>query len=218
MSGTIPGDHLQPSQTFMKHNRLIVGLFLLIIATSVQAQSGRRQVKAPSVAPVPTPTPEPAPTPKTEKEPDRVILVGTDRHSGPMTIPFSYYDAAQQGCAERLRGRSDAGVDVAQRDMHRGEAIEKAKKEQKTYVLLLSLKYDAMSSSNDDLLLEYTLFEPVTAKVISTGRSYLNAKRAGPLVVPTGRSPLYREQLLREAGEEVADRILKKLNLGTGPK
>ena len=146
-----------------------------------------------------------------------MLLVANDRNSGPMTVPLTYYDAAQRGCAERLRARSSAGVDVAERDMTRGEAIEKAKKEQKTYVVLLSLVIDTMSSTYDDLQLDFLLLEPATARVVITGRSYMNPNRKGPLVVgPTGRAPaMYREQLLREAGQEVADKILKKLHLAS---
>ena len=205
----------------MKHNRLIIVLSLLIVAMSVQAQSGRRQVKPPSVAPVPTPTPEATPTPKKEKEqePELVFLVAANRNSGPMSVPFTYYDAAQRGCAERLKARSSAGVDVAERDITRGEAIEKAKKEQRTYVVLLSLVIDTMSSTYDDLQLDFLLLEPATARVVITGRAYMNPNRKGPLVVgPTGRVPaMYREQLLREAGQEAADKILKKMQLASPP-
>ena len=202
----------------MKYNRLIVVLSLLMAVMSVQAQSGRRQVKPPPAAPVPTPTPEPTPSPQKEKAPELVFLVATDRHSGPMTIPFTYYSSAQRGCAERLKARSSAAVDVAERDMARGEAIKKAKQEQRTYVVLLSLVIDTMSNSYDDLQLDFMLLEPMTAKVVITGRSYLNANRKGPLVVP-GRVPgVYREELLRQAGEEVADRVLKKLHLVATPK
>ena len=206
----------------MNYNRLIAIPFLLIIALSVQAQSGRRQVKPPPAAPIPTPTPEPTPEPKKEKEPDLVLLVASDRHSGQMGIPFTYYNAAQRGCAERLKSRTGAGVDVdvAERDMSRGEAIKKAKSEKRTYVVLLSLVFDTMARSYDDLQLDFLLLEPVTARVVITGRTYLNTARKGPVVVgPTGGvAGLYRERLLREAGEEAADRMLKKLNIATLPK
>jgi hypothetical protein len=87
-------------------------------------------------------------------------------------------------------------------------------------VVLLSLTFDTMSNNYDDLQLDFLLLEPVTAKVVLTGRSYLNSNRRGPVIVnPTGRtSGLYREQLLRAAGEEAADRILKKMKLATLPK
>ena len=202
----------------MKYKRLIATLALLILAVctaSVQAQSGRRQNKPEPAAPVPTPTPEPTPIPKkSEGEAELVLLVATDRISGESWIPFSYYNAAQQGCAERLRRGSSVDVDVAERDMTRGEAIKKAKSQTKTYVVLLSIQTDRMSN-NQALELDFTLFEPATANVVITGRSYLNGRRTGPVVIgPTGRtSSLYYERYLKQAGEDIADRILKKLHI-----
>ena len=202
----------------MNYNRFIAILALLIIAVSVQAQSGRRQTKPAPAAPVPTPTPEATPTPtKDQKEPELRILVASDRNSGPVSVPFTFYDAAQRGCADQLGKKSSAGIDIAQSDMTRGEAIKKAKSEAKTYVVLLTLVFDTMSNRYDDLQLDFVVFEPVTAKVVITGRSYLNTNRQGPLVVgPTSRGPggMYREQWLRQAGEEAANRILKALHLG----
>jgi hypothetical protein len=49
------------------------------------------------------------------------------------------------------------------------------------------------------------------------GRSYQNVNRKGPIVVgPTSRGSsgaLYREQLLKLAGEQAANRILKAMSL-----
>ena len=204
----------------MNHNRFIAVLWLLIFAVSVQAQSGRRQVKPPPSVPVPTPTPEPSPTPKKKEEAELVFLVASERNSVYINIPIYYYDVARRACADRLRSRSRADVDTSERDITRGEAIQKAKSAQKTYVVLVGLTFDTMSNRYDDIQLDFLLLEPVTAKVLLTGRSYLNANRAGPLIVnPTGRvSSLYREQLLRAAGEDAADRILKKMKIATLPK
>jgi hypothetical protein len=204
----------------MNYNRLIAVLFVLIFAVSVQAQSGRRQVKPPPSAPVPSPTPEPSPIAKKKEEPELVFLVASERNSVYINIPFTYYDVARRACADRLRSRSMADVDTSERDMTRGEAIQKAKSAQRTYVVLLGLTFDTMSNNYDDIQLDFLLLEPVTAKVVLTGRSYLNANRKGPLIVnPTGRtSALYREQMLRAAGEDAADRILKKMKIGAAPK
>jgi hypothetical protein len=206
----------------MKHKCLIATLGLLIIALCVNAQSGRRQVKPPPAAPVPTPTPEPTPSPKKETETELVFLIGSDRNSGFHDIPLTYYDAAQRGCADRLRSRSSADVDSAERDMSRGEAIQKAKSATKTYVVLLTLKFDTMSNSRswDDLELEFVVFAPGTAKVVTSGRSYLNTNRKGPLVVGRpGNVPggMMREEWIRNAGEDAADRILKALHMGGPP-
>jgi hypothetical protein len=201
----------------MRKLHLTCLICIVLCAVSVHAQSGRRQTKPPPAAPVPTPTPEPTPIPKKDdKASELMFFVGVDRGSAFASFPIVYYDAALRGCADRLRAGSSAGVDVSERDVTRGEAIKKAESEEKTYVILLELKVDSMSRSYDDLELEFVVFAPTTAKVVTSGRTYLNGNRAGPLVVGRtrrGTNSLYLEQLLRKAGEDVANRILKALHL-----
>ena len=202
----------------MRYQRCATVLLLALCALSVQAQSGRRQVKPPPVAPVPTPTPEATPIPKKEtKKDDLVFFVGADRDSSYQSLPFSYYDAVLQGCASRLRAGSSASVDISDHDVNRGEAIKKAKAETKAYVVWLNLTLDTMARSYDDLVLEYIVYAPETAKIVTSGHSYLRGQRAGPITVdPTGgrgSSGIYREQLLKRMGEEAGDRIIKALHL-----
>lgn len=207
----------------MNHKRYSFTVVLIIFALcalSIHAQSGRRQTKAPPAAPIPSPTPEPSPSPKNDKMPELIFLVGADRNTGPMSIPLAFHSSAQRACADRLKSRSSAEVDIAQRDIGRGEAIEKAKSSPTTYVVLLTLTMDEMSSSYDDLELQFVVFMPGTAKILISGRSYVGANRAGPVVVgPTTRVPanVFREQWVRLAGEDAADRILKKMKLGAPP-
>ncbi|HJP95145.1 MAG TPA: hypothetical protein VJ875_24505 [Pyrinomonadaceae bacterium] len=202
----------------MKYRFLIPSLLIALCALSVQAQSGRRQTKPAPAAPVPTPTPEATPIPKKpEKQLELSFFVGVNRNEASYSLPFTYYDAVMRGCAERLRSGSSVSVDTTDRDFGRGDAIKKAKSETRTYVVLLTLTFDSMARSYDDLILDFVLFEPVTSKVITTGRSYQQATRKGPIVVgpPSGGAVggLYREQLLKQAGEDAADRILKRLHL-----
>jgi hypothetical protein len=201
----------------MRYLRLTCLIIIAFCAISVHAQSGRRQAKPAPVAPIPTPTPEPTPIPKKDdKEPNVLFFVGIDRGSAFASFPIVYYDAALRGCADRLRAGSSAGVDVSERDLTRGEAIKKAESEEKTYVILLELTLNSMSRSYDDLELEFVVFAPTTAKVVTSGRSYLRGNRAGPLVVgrtPRGTNSIYLEQLVMKAGEDAADRILKALHL-----
>jgi hypothetical protein len=202
----------------MKYRLFITTLLLALCAMSIQAQSGRRQTRPATAAPVPTPTPEPTPAPKkSEKEPDLLFFVGVNRYSSSYSFPFTYYDAVLRGCADRLRSGSSAGVDTTDGDLSRGDAIKKAKSASKTYVVLLTLEFDSMARSNDDLVLNFVVFEPVTSKVAINGRSYQNATRKGPIIVgpPSGStvSGLYRERLLQQAGEDAATRILKAMHL-----
>lgn len=207
-----------------KHVKSRILLFCLLAvaacAISAHAQSGRRQQKPPPAAPVPTPTPEPTPEPKKEKEPSELgFIIASDNSSAFEVLPLSYYDAAMRGCADRLRSGSSASVTVSQGDMNRGEAIKKAKGETtNTYVVLIKLVLDRMyAKSYDALEVDFTVFAPKTGKVVVFGRSYQNVNRKGPIVVgPTSRGSsgaLYREQLLRFAGEDAASRILKAMNL-----
>src|ERR1043166_1641212 len=116
----------------MRYQRCPTVLLLALCALSVQAQSGRRQVKPPPSAPVPTPTPEATPTPKKEaKKDDLVFFVGADQNSSYQSLPLGYYDAVLQGCASRLRAGSSTSVDVSEKDVNRGEAIKKAKAEKR---------------------------------------------------------------------------------------
>ena len=203
----------------MSYRAFTATLILALCVLSVQAQSGRRQVKPVPAAPVPTPTPEPTPAPKkAEKESELLFFVGVDQGQTYTMRPLSYFDAALRGCVDRLRAGSSASVDVTDRSMNRGEAIKRAKSETGgAYVVLLSLTFDSMARTYDDLVLEFVVFEPTTAKVVVNERSYLIARRAGPVVVgpPRGttNSGIYREQLIRQAGEDAGDRILKALHL-----
>lgn len=187
-------------------------------AISAEAQSGRRQPKAPPAAPVPTPTPEPTPEPKKkDKDAEELgFIIGADRYTMD-SYPLSYYDAVMVGCAERLRSGSSATVDIAQNDMNRGEAIKKAKAETTTYVISVKLNIEPPAQSYDDIVAEFTVFAPKTGKVVTFGTAYQNMNRRGPIVVgPNSRGSsgaLYREELLKRAGEDIAERILKVLNL-----
>ena len=202
-----------------KFSLLVCLAVLAVCAVAVNAQSGRKKITPPPAAPVPTPTPEPTPEPKPpEKEPEIGFTIGADTFGRFESLPLTYYEAAMRGCVDGLRAGSSAHVSVAQGSMNRGEAIKKAKGETKTYVVLMNLVLDEMyAKSYNDLEVDYVVFAPQTAKVVTSGRTYLNKNRAGPIVTgPTNRgstSGLYREELLRRAGEDAAQRILKVLNL-----
>jgi hypothetical protein len=200
----------------MKYRLLTTAVVLALCVLTAQAQSGRRHSTPEPAAPVPTPTPEPTPTPKkAEEKSELVFFVGADRNDSYSTFPFTYYDAVVNGCASRLRAGSSADIDVSNQSLSRGEAINKAKADTKTYVVLLALKFDTMARSYDDMIVEFVVFAPGTAKVAVTGRSYMNANRAGPIIAqPRGStSALYREQMLKVAGEDAGNRILKSLHL-----
>src|SRR5215213_3865999 len=202
----------------MRYRPFATTLVLALCIWSVHAQSGRKHVKPAPAVPVPTPTPEPTPAPKkADKESELLFYIGADRNDSFSTLPFSYHDAALRGCVDRLRAGTSAGVDVTDKSFSRGEAIKKAKSETGSYVVLLTLKFDTMARSYDDLVVEFVVFAPGTAKVVTSGNSYTTGNRAGPIIVgPTSRGStggLYRERLLQQAGEDAGERILKALHL-----
>lgn len=203
----------------MKYRHFAATMIIALCALSVQAQSGRRRTTPPPAAPVPTPTPEPTPTPKkNDKEDELLFFMGVDRNLSFSSLPYSFYDAVLRGCADRLQAGSSASVDITHKDFTRGEAIKRAKSETKSFVILLTLTVEGMgrSSSYDDLVLEYLVFAPVTAKMVTGGRAYMAGQRAGPIVVgpPNTRGGgLYREERLRRMGEDAGERILKGMHL-----
>src|SRR5690349_20313628 len=114
----------------MKYRPFATMLVLALCLWSAHAQSGRRQAKTAPAEPVPTPSPEPTPAPKkAEKDSSALFYIGADRFNSSTSIPFTYYDAAIKGCADRLRAGSSGSVDVTDKPMSRGDAIKKAKSE-----------------------------------------------------------------------------------------
>jgi len=144
-----------------------------------------------------------------------------DRRDTFAGFPISYYDAALIGCADSLKHGSSAMVDVAQQEMSRSDAIKKAKDEKTTYVILLRVANQSMSSTTNpnygDLAVEYTVFAPTTGKVATTGRTYQGSTRKGPIVVgptiPGSNNTVLGEDSMKRAGEDAGDRILSALHL-----
>ena len=189
-----------------------------VVSTTIRAQSGRRQTKPPPAAPIPTPTPEATPTKKAEPKSDLSFGVGIDRSDTFSYYPMSFYSAVVAGCAAGLKDNSSASVSTSER-MTRAEAVKRAKSEKTGYTVWLRLTSTAMTNAErvEDLQVEFTVFAPTTAKILTSGNSYPNANRKGPVVVqPPGRtstSILYQEQLLKRAGEDAGTRILRALHI-----
>ncbi len=183
------------------------------------AQSGRR---APKSAPIPTPTPEATPSTKPAEKEKRSLIIGIDSTDTFSRLPLYFYDGVLESCARRLREGSSVKLDV-QRNMNRGDAVKRAKAETETDVVLLQLRTDNIrsSSGNADLsqvYIEYVVFAPATAKLITSGNVYQRNFRTKGVIVPapSGQTnAVYAEQRLRQAAEEAADRILSSLHIGS---
>jgi hypothetical protein len=202
----------------------VIAVFVLFALWSVPvaSQSGRRSPK--SSSPAPTPTPPPAPVenkPTAETKGALSLVVGIDRGSTFADLPMYFYDSVLRACGDRLDDSPSVKVNVANREMSRAEAIKRAKAETESHIVWLQLRFDnARGQSGDDLrevYLEYWVYAPTTAKVITSGHTYQQMARAGGVIMmprPGGRASLpYTEQLLKQAARDAADRILSALNV-----
>ncbi len=203
----------------------VVAVFALIAvrAGPVAAQSGRRAPRS-SAAPAPTPTPQVALVGKKLPAGTRVALsfiVGIDRVANFTNIPMYLYDSVLRACAERLDDSPSVKVNLANREMNRGEAVKRAKAEADSHVVWIQLRFDDARSLSDadlgEVYIDYWVFAANTAKMITNGRSYQQAYRGGGIIVmprPGGRASLpYTEQLLKQAARDAAERILSAMVL-----
>lgn len=208
-----------------KHSLLGLSLLLLLCSvTATFAQSGRRGSNSKPIS-VPTPEPEPSaqPAKKPTDEDDAIkVIVGIDRGNGFEFIPLQYYSVALYGCSDRLDESALVRVNGTLQDFSRGEAINRAKKEKETYVVWLNLRgensgVERTSNNRNELILDYTVFAPTTAKVVTSGRTYQRAARVGGVVVspPTsGRTDsIYTEYMVKQAAQDAAERIISKLDV-----
>lgn len=186
-----------------------------VCALTVNAQSGRRLPK--SKAP-PPPVPEAVPAEKKPAEKPRPTLsfiIGIDRDLSFVGIPVYFSDSVLRACADRLDNFPSVDVDVAHRDVNRGDAIKRAKAEKEAYVVYLQLRADSMNadrgSNLSDVYLEYVVFTPTTAKVATSGRTYQQAYRSGGVIGLPRTSGATSEYALKQAGQEAAERIFAAL-------
>ncbi|HEV7859022.1 MAG TPA: hypothetical protein VGO91_10440 [Pyrinomonadaceae bacterium] len=187
-----------------------------------EAQSGRR-VKRPDANVSPAPAIEPAPAPQSPKEsqpapPKQKLIAGMDELGRSINIPQYMAGAVWDGFLDEFRKFSS--LRVTTENMRRRDAIERAKKETESYVVLLQVETENLNSgggvgqvNSNDLLVSYIIFSPVTGKIKSSGRVYVRSSRSilgGRL--PTGR---VADSQLYQAGRETADRVISALNLGS---
>ena len=210
---------------------LCVGIVLLV-SSLAQAQSGRRPPKRSESEGVQRPSePEPPVKPAEAKQSDNgkipVLVVKSNSY-----FSSSYYsDYVAEGCTARLRQAETLMVDKSDREMNRKEASDAAMAPTPRYVVLLELTSERMGYDRrrdggyypEDVVVQYTVFAPGTGKVKTSGRVY--TRRAGstvggvglPLPVPTD-GPAAAEYMLKQAGREVADRVIDSLGVLPSPR
>jgi hypothetical protein len=190
-------------------------VFVLSLASTNLAQSGRKGRKSDPV-PVATPEPEPSPPPdvsSAKTKPRFTFLVGLDRNDTFSNLPMYAYEGVLRSLIGRLEDSPVVKVAASQSNMGRGEAIKNARAESEAYVIFLQLGLDSLSmsgqsSGNYDVIIEYSVLAPVTAKQLTYGRTYTQAqrRRGGILTPPT--SSVYGDRYLNLAAQEAADKIL----------
>lgn len=202
----------------------IIGTLLIsALALSAGAQSGRRIPKR-SEPPPPVQSAPPDQTPPTP--PPQPARPRTPVHVGESTRGMggaSYLsNVVVEACARQLEKSSAVEVTADDRWMTPGEASNRAKASETTYFLAIVI--DATSYNNDpratvnnrpdvDIFVDFSLFTPRTGKTKTHGRLYIRPyASSGPMPLPTpGAARL--DYLLRQAGEDVADHVLRALEL-----
>jgi hypothetical protein len=191
----------------------IVGL-ALVCGLSAVAQSGRRTKTSPPAA-VPEPVESPTPTKAVEKpKPALTLIVGMQREDfGPN---MANLDVVLQAVCDRLNDNSAIQVEPVRRNINRGDAIGRAKAEKEAYVVFLEIETEsttAVAVRVTDIALQYSVFSPITAKLKAFGRTYPQAGRTRGVVVNPGRTGVYTDYQLQQAGRHAAEKILKAFDL-----
>jgi hypothetical protein len=189
------------------------------------AQSGRRANKSTQTTPPPVvPATVPAAAPSPEKLGPRVtLLVGLDRSDPFSRIPLNASSGVLHSCVDRLNDSASVKVVMESQDMPRSEAIKKAKASKDgQHVVWLQVHLDRGASQGaninlSDVVIEYIVFAPVTAKLVASGRTYPETYR-NKSINPTRRTGgMYGDFLYNEAAREAAERILRAFHVTTRP-
>lgn len=190
-------------------------VFALGCFSTAQAQSGRR-VATPKSGPVAVATPEPTAATITSAEAPKAVvrfILGIDRYDSFSSVSPITLRGVRQNCARQLDDPEWVKVEVVEGAMLRSDAVNRAKAEKDSYVVWLRLRDDTMGSrqpgSQNNAYVEYTVFAPATAKIITSGSTYPQQRNRG--VVQDSRIPgVEGDYYLNKAARDAADRILSK--------
>jgi hypothetical protein len=190
----------------------VVGL-ALIVGLSVAAQSGRRTKHPPSA--VPEPVESPAPTKTVEKsKPALTFIVGMERDN--FGYNMTNLGVVLQAVCDRLDDNSAIQVEQVRVNLTRGEAVRKAKAEPGGYIVLLEIETESrivVTTRITEIAIQYSVFSPGTAKVRTFGRTYPQGGRSRGVVVSPGKTGIYSDYQLQQAGRQAAEKILEAFHL-----
>ena len=208
------------------YHRTTLAVMAILCAGAVvaQAQSGRRSTSETTTTTAPSVSGPKTVEKKPDKPPRLQLLVGIDNRDPASNIPYYVTDTVIDTCVRHLGDASDVIVTSAGRGMNRAEAIRRAKEETVRYVVWLQIGSELADAgkqqtknSMDELYVSYTILEPGTGKFKQTGRSHHQIYQTGRggVSTPTSsrNSPLYSEYALKQAAQEIAERVLEAFEI-----
>jgi hypothetical protein len=211
-----------------------VAALLVLTGSILNGQSGRRVKRPSTVTPVPSSVvtaPETSQESKAEEKPDpsKIAIVVTS-HNESGIIPMDRARSIVSSFTQRLRDNKSTAVTEGKARTY-GDAQTQAEANKSAYFVWLNLQPDTYDSSSpnrgainyDDIVVQYTVFSPVTGRVKTQGRVYYQraqSQRTRTLGIPgtsngrnyptqSPRMPV--EYTLERAGREAADRVLEAL-------
>jgi hypothetical protein len=198
----------------------------LVACAATFAQSGRRPPRPQEIAPVPTPTPEPTPPPKDDRAEQKIALLVMADDPNHFYLTTRETDTVHSVVVARLREARALEVSGEARRAGRGEAIKRAKESAGRHVVWLELRPDSpfetrsQRPSPEYFRIDYTVFEPGTAKLLSSGVVHLQRAYGalGRVGLPTCYPVLTHEVEYVYGALEVAERIIKSFSLPIPPR
>lgn len=199
-------------------------LLILALSQAAFAQSGRRQRQSGRDVTPPVVTTEAEANPEVEVKktttvkPDAVatLIVVGDTSSSSLVILPGYLSTAVDACVKRLSLSAALNV-TAGGSMSRGQAVAHAKRQKEAFVVWMEAVVEDARGSSNGMAIDYAVFTPETAKVKMFGRVYLETGRAAGgrigVNLPTVTNTMPLGYLMKEAGQEVAERIMDKFHV-----
>jgi hypothetical protein len=202
---------------------LLVGvLFILSVAGVANAQSGRHLPKHTPSSDVPPPdSPDskaPADQPEAKKNDKPGIPITITKHLDDLVYGSDIYlSIVMEGFLQRMSQTNKAvSAMPSSGDLNRKEAYDLAKTSKDHYVVWYSVIRDTMATTlSDAYYVDFVIFLPDTGKTKTNGHVYLRPVNAGGVAIPQSSATF--EYMLRNAGKELAERVLDSLDIDKIP-
>jgi hypothetical protein len=207
---------------------ILITLAASLFISDARGQSGRKlpnrseQPEAPTTVPAPAQPAQPA-EPKSEKFQTKLLIV---RNNSAAYVSPMMAAIVMDSCASYLKKSAGISVNVGG-ELNRKRASDYAKSSPDVFVLWIDLNADdydmrrtrTQGSYRDEYQVVYAVFAPGTGKTKASGAVYprpYQPKVGGtpiPSPVPRTSGSMTLELMLKQSGEEIAERILNALKL-----